>query len=140
MRKQKRDKIVYWVSTIWLSLGMFATGLGQLIGVQSGLGGVEMLRDLHYPVYLLPLLGILKIGGVLIILLPGLRGLKEWSYAGFCFLMIGAIFSHISVEDPMRKILPALVLLILAFISWYFRPESKTLVQINSFKQSLKLE
>jgi hypothetical protein len=36
---KKRDKIIYWISTIWLALGMTSTG------------GVQLLRT-HHPGYL----------------------------------------------------------------------------------------
>lgn len=28
----KRSKIIYWVATVWLALGMTSTGIVQLIG------------------------------------------------------------------------------------------------------------
>jgi hypothetical protein len=31
----KRNKIIYWISTIWLALGMLATGTLQLLKVQA---------------------------------------------------------------------------------------------------------
>jgi len=31
----KRNKIIYWISTLWLALGMTATGIVQLIRMES---------------------------------------------------------------------------------------------------------
>ena len=31
----KRDKIIYWVATIWLSLGMLSTGIVQLLKTED---------------------------------------------------------------------------------------------------------
>ncbi|MGI8951358.1 MAG: DoxX family protein [Chitinophagaceae bacterium] len=95
----KRNKIIYWIATIWLALGMVATATGQLIKMKAGQGGVDMIIHLGYPVYLLTLLGVWKILGVIAVLVPKFPLLKEWAYAGFFFIMSGAIFSHIAVGD-----------------------------------------
>lgn len=125
---KKRNKIIYWVATIWLALGMAVTGIGQLLNVQTGPGSVEMIQHLHYPLYLLNLLGVLKIMGTVVILIAGAKLLKEWAYAGFFFLMVGAVGSHLFMGDPISKLLPALLLFVLTLISWYFRPESRSLI------------
>ena len=31
---KKRNKIIYWISTIWLALGMLSTGIVQLLKVE----------------------------------------------------------------------------------------------------------
>ncbi len=123
----KRNKIIYWIATIWLSLGMTATGIGQLIKMKNGQGGADMITHLGYPVYLLTLLGIWKVLGVIAVLIPKFPLLKEWAYAGFFFIMTGAIFSHLAIGDPVSAIFPSLLLLILAFLSWYFRPDERRL-------------
>jgi uncharacterized membrane protein YphA (DoxX/SURF4 family) len=121
----KRNKIIYWISTIWLALGMLATGAGQLIKMKAGQGGVEMITHLGDPVYLLTLLGVWKILGVVAVLIPKFPLLKEWAYAGIFFVMSGAIFSHIATGDPMSALFPSLLLLILTVVSWYFRPADR---------------
>ena len=118
---KKRDKIIYWVATLWLSLGMTATGIAQ-IGRLDGQGGADMMEHLGYPTYLLPFLGICKLLGVVVVLIPGFPLLKEWAYAGFVCLMAGAIYSHLAVNDPIVEVFPALLLLILALVSRKFRP------------------
>ena len=120
----KTHKIIYWVATIWLALGMVATGAGQLFKF-PGQGGADMITHLGYPVYLLTFLGIWKFLGVAAVLVPKFPRLKEWAYAGFFFIMSGAIFSHIAVGDPVVEVLPGLLLLTLTVVSWYFRPESR---------------
>ena len=124
----KRNKIIYWITTIWLALGMLSTGAVQLFKAKEGQGGVDMITHLGYPVYLLTLLGIWKIAGVVAVLIPKFPLLKEWAYAGFFFIMTGAIFSHIASGDPVSEILPSLLLLILTIVSWYFRPADKKII------------
>lgn len=127
----KRNKIIYWVATIWLALGMVATGAVQLFKGKIGQGGVDMITHLGYPVYLLTLLGIWKILGALAVLVPKFALLKEWAYAGFFFIMSGAIFSHVAIGDSINEIFPSLLLLILAVISWYFRPRERKIILVN---------
>lgn len=120
----KRNKIIYWVATIWLALGMISTAAVQLFKGKEGQGGADMITHLGYPVYLLMILGVWKILGVIAVLIPKFPLLKEWAYAGFFFVMTGAIFSHIALHDSVTSIFPALLLLILTVVSWYFRPDS----------------
>jgi len=129
---KKRDKIIYWIATIWLALGMVATGGVQLFKAKEGQGGADMITHLGYPVYLLTLLGAWKILGVVAILIPKFSLVKEWAYAGFFFVMSGAIFSHIALGDSVVEILPALLLLALTVISWYFRPADRKIILQNA--------
>src|SRR5688572_4111994 len=114
----KRNKIIYWIATVWLALGMLSTGIVQLIKRQED---VDDIVHLGYPVYFLTIMGIWKILGVVVLLIPRVALLKEWAYAGFFFAMSGATISRLAIGDPMSKIIPSLLLLVLTVISWYFR-------------------
>ena len=127
----KRNKIIYWIATIWLALGMVSTGVVQLIKTREGQGGVDMITHLGYPRYLLTIIGIWKILGVIALVIPRNPLLKEWAYAGFFFIMTGAIFSHIALGDPAAELIPSLLLLVLTIISWYFRPADKKLILVH---------
>ena len=120
----RTQKIIYWVSTLWLSLGMFSTGLMQLMKMKDD---VSRMEHLGYPIYLLSVLGIWKLLGVVAVLVPKFPLLKEWAYAGFFFAMSGAAISHIIMRDPLTEILPSMLLLTLTVLSWYFRPASRKL-------------
>ena len=131
----KRSKIIYWISTIWLASGMLSTGTFQLFRAKAegalAPPGVYGITHLGYPIYFLTILGIWKILGVVAVLIPKFPLLKEWAYAGFFFVMSGAIFSHIAIGDPIKEIFPALLLLILTVVSWYFRPENRKIISVN---------
>lgn len=128
----KSYKIIYWISTAWLALGMVSTGGVQLLKGKEGPGGADSIAHLGYPVYLLTLLGIWKILGVTAVLIPKFPLLKEWAYAGFFFVMSAAIISHISSGDPIVEIFPASLLLILTVVSWYFRPADRKLYYLTN--------
>lgn len=125
---KKRDKIIYWIATIWLAAGMLAGGGQQLL--QIG-GYVEILRHLGYPMYFMSIIGAWKILGVIAILIPGFKLLKEWAYAGFFFVMSGALISHLAIGDPLKEMLPPLALLLLTVVSWYYRPADKRLILVH---------
>lgn len=127
---KKRDKIIYWVATLWLALGMVSTAVVQLIKVEEE---VTAIKALGYPVYLMTILGIWKILGVIAILLPKTPLLKEWAYAGFFFSMSGALFSHIAVKDSFGEIFPSVLLLILTIVSRYFRPANRKIVSSKAY-------
>lgn len=118
----KTNKIIYWIATLWLSLGMVSTGVVQLIKLQEE---VDMITRLGYPLYFLTLLGIWKMLGVAAILVPKYPLLKEWAYAGFFFTMSGAVYSHIVVSDPWSELFGPTLLLALTVVSWYFRPADR---------------
>src|SRR5690349_19704632 len=96
----KRNKIIYWIATIWLALGMVSTGIVQLLKNKDE---VSMFTNLGYPVYLLTILAVWKFLGVVAVLLPKFPLLKEWAYAGFFFVMSGAVFSHLAVGDGGKE-------------------------------------
>src|SRR3954469_19299687 len=105
----KRDKIIYWIATLWLSLGMISTGIVQLMKVDEE---VSMMTRLGYPAYFLTIIGIWKLLGVVAILIPRFPLLKEWAYAGFFFAMSGAVFSHLAAGDPVKELFGPVLLLI----------------------------
>lgn len=121
----KRNKIIYWVATLWLSLGMLSTGIVQLIKMEAE---VTMFAGLGYPAYLLTILGVWKILGVIAVLAPRFPLLKEWAYAGFFFTMSGALVSHFAVGDGAAEYFGPALLLVLTGVSWYFRPADRKLV------------
>src|SRR6186997_670133 len=134
----KRNKIIYWIATIWLSLGMLSTGIVQLLKLKGdGPGSLNSMTHLGYPVYFVTILGVSKILGVIVLLIPKFPLLKEWAYAGFFFMMSGAIFTHIAVGNSMSEIFPSLLLLVLIVVSWYFRPSDRKIVSVNHFNKSL---
>ena len=127
----KRNKIIYWIATLWLALGMLSTGIVQLIKMDKE---VDMMKHLGYPIYFLSIIGVWKILGVVAILIPGYPRIKEWAYAGLLFDLGGATYSIIasgqSVGNWIFMVLP-IGLGICSYI--YYHKKSKTnLVASNS--------
>lgn len=126
---KKTNKIIYWGATIFLALGMLAGGIQQMLQI----GGYnEIVTKLGYPLYLLSIIGTWKILGVIAILIPRFKLLKEWAYAGFFFVMTGAAISHLAVGHPVVEAVPAFVLLAAIILSWSFRPTDRKIIPINN--------
>ena len=134
----KRNKIIYWAATIWLALGMTVTGVGQLIKMKAGAGGTDSITHLGYPVYILTIIGVWKVFGVVTVLMPRFPLLKEWAYAGFFFLMTGAIASHLAAGDAAIEFFGPGLLLVLTVTSWYFRPADRRVIFSESIKEEYR--
>ncbi len=128
-KSQKRNKIIYWIFTLWMSLGMISTAIVQLLKNKDELAN---FTNLGYPAYLMTIIGVWKILGVIVVLIPKTPLLKEWAYAGFFFLMSGAVISHLIVGDSAGKTFPPVLLLALVIISWYFRPADRKISSANN--------
>ncbi len=126
--KLNKIGIIYWTATLFLSIGMVAGGTQQMLQI---VGYSEIVTNLGYPLYLLSIIGVWKILGVIAILIPKLPLLKEWAYAGFFFVMSGAFISHLAVGQPFVEAVPALVLLVVTVLSWYFRPANRKITIEN---------
>ena len=124
---KKRDKIIYWIATAWLALGMTSTAIVQVFHLKTK---VDYITHLGYPVYFITLLGIWKFLGVIAVLLPKFPLLKEWAYAGFFFTMTGAIYSHL-VTNSANELFGSSLLLVLTLLSWYFRPADRKVVFVH---------
>jgi len=125
---KKRGRIIYWIATGWLALGMLSTGIIQVLKVKEE---ADMFTHLGYPLYFLTLLAVWKFLGVVAVLIPKFPLLKEWAYAGFFFTMSGAVISHLACGDAAKDLFGPILLLILTVVSWYFRPADRKFISIS---------
>ena len=126
---EKRNKIIYWVATALLSVGMLGSGLAQIFHAEAM---VDLITPLGYPPYLLYIIGAWKILGVIAILIPRFKLVKEWAYAGFFFVMTGALVSHLaSGDDSVKGIIGPFMQTVFIILSWYFRPADRKLISVN---------
>ncbi len=127
----KRNRIIYWIATLWLALGMLSTAIVQLIKMEKE---VDMMTHLGYPIYFLTIIGVWKMMGVVAVLIPKFPILKEWAYAGFFFLMSGAVISHLIMADAVKEIFGPMLLLVLTVTSWYFRPADRKTMSVSQYQ------
>jgi hypothetical protein len=126
MEKQKR--IWYWIITAILSFCIFFGGLAQALQLKETMQG---FKPLGYPNYFISLIGIWKMLGVIAILIPKFKLLKEWAYAGIFFVMTGAVISHIASNDVSVQIIAPVILAFLTVLSWYLRPLNRKIISVN---------
>jgi uncharacterized membrane protein len=88
----KRNKIIYWVTTGFLAFGMLSQGLAQIFHTK---GYVHIIVHLGYPLYFLYIIGVWKILGVIAILIPRFKLLKEWALCRLFLCHVGSgIFAY----------------------------------------------
>jgi uncharacterized membrane protein YphA (DoxX/SURF4 family) len=121
--------ILYWVATAMLAFGMLGSGIQQILRTQAM---IDLIRPLGYPLYFLYIIGVWKVLGIIAILVPGFKLLKEWAYAGFFFVMTGALVSHLAIgDDGLKAIIGPLMQTVFIILSWYFRPVDRRIVSVN---------
>lgn len=113
----KKTNTIYWIFTGLLAAFMLMSAIPNLMRIPQA---IAIMQHLGYPVYLLTLLGIAKILGVVAILVPGYPRIREWAYAGFVFDLTGAIFSGLSVGDPVSGWAPPIVNLVILAVSYIY--------------------
>ena len=92
----KTKKILYWVTTIWLSVAMLTSAIFALIKPEEV---IELYHTLGYPTYLINFISLAKILGVITLLLNPYKKLVEWAYAGFFFDFLLAFLAHYQIND-----------------------------------------
>jgi len=116
----KTVNILYWTFTILFAvLIMFSAYSSILVNDDAK----KLIHDqLGYPVYFIPFTGFAKLIGAIVILIPGLKTIKEWAYAGLFFDLFGAVYSGIAVAktvDPMMLFMLVWIIPgVLSYIFW----------------------
>ena len=126
-----RHAIIRWIPTALMAGLMTLSAVPDVLRVP---GAVAVFGHLGYPLYLLPFLGTAKLLAVAVVLVPGLRTVKEWAFAGLSFDLLGALFSHASVGDGPRMWVPAVAGLLLvsaSYITYRARPMSAAVEGID---------
>ena len=126
----KLKVIGYWATTAVVAFELLAGGVTDLIHgpalLFAGDPVVPVLVQLGYPVYLLTILGVWKLLGAIVLLVPHFPRLKEWAYAGTFFVYAGAAASW-AARGSMGDLIAPLALAVLTLASWALRPPSRIL-------------
>ena len=114
-------KVMYWASTVVVAgLSAFAA-FSYLTAAPQAVAG---FAHLGYPQQLRVMLGIAKLSGAIVLVVPGVPKLKEWAYAGFTFAWIAAFVAHHLAGDGPESFMPV-VLLVFLGVSYVTRPASR---------------
>ena len=114
-------KVAYWGCTVILAV-MLLGSLSYLTGSEQVVSG---FAKAGYPQHLRIVLGLAKPAAAIVLLLPGLRILKEWAYAGCTFALVMATISAYSSGEPATVWTLPIALLALLTVSYFTRPASR---------------
>jgi uncharacterized membrane protein YphA (DoxX/SURF4 family) len=92
----KRITYLYWTLLILLALLFALSGFWEI--TKNPLTYQKALK-MGYPPYFIITLGIAKICGAIALLMPRIRKLKEWAFAGFTFDVIFAFVSGVAINS-----------------------------------------
>jgi hypothetical protein len=95
----RSKRILYWIATTFVVCIMTSSGV---LAITHAPRMMSALAHLGYPAYFADLLGLAKLAGVCVLLVPGWARLKEWAYVGFGIVILSACYSHLrSGDGPM---------------------------------------
>lgn len=111
----KRDKIIYWTATGLLAAGMLMSAFMYL---SKNPELVSNFQTLGFPLYFVSILGVAKLLGAIVLLIPIAKWLKEWAYAGFIFVFLGAVWTHLATGTSFVMPLVFLAVLAVSYLFW----------------------
>lgn len=117
--KTKTTRIIYWSGAIFMSLWFGASGFFELT---KNPVVWDITLQLGYPSHFIYILGVFKLAGILVLLLPNrLLRLKEWVFAGMFFDITFAFFSKIAVLGFLSTIDAIVAFTVLSVTYFMFR-------------------
>jgi hypothetical protein len=114
---QAPSKWPYRIFTALFAAFMLLSAIPDLLSVELAKNG---FAEIQLPAYLLPFLGCAKTLGVIAILLPSFKTLKEWAYAGLFFDLIGAIYCVVAGGKSISDWAPIALPLTIGIISYIY--------------------
>ena len=111
----KAIKITYWTTTVLISLMMVFSAYSYFTNPEVKAG----FTHLGFPDYFRIELGIAKIVGAFLLLIPIHRAIKEWVYAGFTITFISAFIGHAVAGDPLHYAIMPLLFLVPLAVSYF---------------------
>ena len=115
---RRNQKIIYWTGIFLLSIWFGASGF---LEITKNPAVFTHTIQMGYPPLFIVTLGIAKLIGVLVLLVPGkLNGLKEWVFAAFFFDVIFAVISGYAFAgiSEIIKPLTAFILILITYITF----------------------
>ena len=106
-----RKQIAFWGATGLVAIEAL---YGAFTYLTAAPVAVERFEHVGYPQQLRVLLGIAKLAGAMVLLLPRRPTLKEWAYAGFTFTWVAATVAHYLAGDGPLSVLPVALIGVLA--------------------------
>ena len=113
----KKNKIIFWTTTALVAGMMLFSGFLYLTSEELKAAFVH----LGFPDYFRIELGLAKIIGAILLLLPAIPSiLRLFAYFGFGLTFLSAIVAHIASGDPVNVAIPPFVFLALLLVSYTY--------------------
>lgn len=129
--RMKTRIVAYWATTVLIALETLVGGVTDLIHgreiLVAGPPVADIVTHLGYPLYFLRIIGLWKLLGGIVLLVPGCPRLKEWAYAGIFFELSGAASSWLVYEQNLGEAAAPMIMAVLALASWALRPKGRLL-------------
>lgn len=115
----KTTNLLYWIFTILFVALMLFSSVG---GLKPSDDTIKILHDgLGYPIYFIQFISIAKLLGCIALLIPGLKTIREWAYAGLFFDLTGAVYSGIAAAGKFDVVMLSLLIWFgTGILSYYF--------------------
>ena len=110
----KAIKITYWATTSIVALMMTFSAYMYFTNVEV----VENFQRMGFHNYFRIELGVAKIIGAVLLLVPVVGRLKEWVYAGFGITFISAFIAHVASGDAASQAMAPVLFFVLLSISY----------------------
>ena len=96
MKNPKKNNRLYWTLLILLAVFFLISGY---LEITKNPATYQKTLKMGYPPHFILALGISKLMGVIALLQPRFRWLKEWAFAGFTFDLIFAFISGLAIAS-----------------------------------------
>lgn len=113
----KRDNIIYWAATGLISLMMLFSGYNYFTNEEVKQGFIH----LGFPSYFRVELGIAKILGAVLLLIPAVpTPIKDATYGGFAIVFVSAFTAHAASGDPTGVLMAPAVFFVVLIVSFVY--------------------
>jgi putative oxidoreductase len=112
----KNQTIIYWLATVSFCLWIILNAYFYLTSEEAK----RTCRHFGFPDYFRVELAFAKTIGVVVLLLPILKGrIKEWAYSGFVITVISGFIAHVFSGDSIPSSLSTLIALVILLASYF---------------------
>ena len=112
-----KNNVIFWLTTGLVAFMMLFSAFGYFTNADMK----DAFVHLGFPSYFRVELGIFKVLGALVLLLPMVPSrIKEFAYFGFALTFVSAFVAHTTMGDPMSVAIVPLVMLVFLSVSYVY--------------------
>jgi hypothetical protein len=113
-----KNKIIYWTTTGIISAMMLFSAFGYFTNPDMKAAFVH----LGFPDYFRIELGVLKVIGALVLIIPPFPSkIKSLAYFGFALTFVSAFIAHTASGDPMSVAVASIIFLAILAVSFFYQ-------------------